>query len=319
VVGAPGGLRLVFCGTPAFAVPSLERLIRLPRFSIAAVVTQPDRPRGRELETIAGPVKQAALDAGITVYQPAKVRTEEAFEFFRSVAPDAVVIIAFGQIIPQRLIDIPRLGWINLHASLLPKYRGAAPIQWAIAEGETRTGLTTMQIDAGMDTGPMLLQWETEIGPDETSPELAERMAVAGADLVERTLDGLASGAVAPRPQDNAAATLAPLLKREHGRIDWTWPAQKIYNRIRGFTPWPGAHTSFRGSRCHIWGRPSDVSAGAAEPGTIQVAGGELRVACGEGTWLRVEAVQIEGRKRIGAKEFTSGARLAPQERFGSD
>lgn len=324
MVSAPGGLRLVFCGTPAIAVPSLERLILLPRFEIAAVVTQPDRPRGRGLETVASPVKQAALAAGIPVYQPAKVRTEEAFEFFRAVAPDVVVIIAFGQIIPQRLIEIPRLGWINLHASLLPKYRGAAPIQWAIAEGETRTGLTTMQIDAGMDTGPMLLQWETEIGSDETSPELAERMAVAGADLVERTLDGLASGAVTPRPQDNAGTTLAPLLKREHGRIDWTWPARKIYNRIRGFAPWPGAYTSFRGGRCHIWGRPADTSAisaaaGSAEPGAIQTAGGDLQVACGEGTWLHVEAVQIEGRRRISAREFVSGARLGSEERFGSD
>lgn len=317
-------MRLVFCGTPALAVPSLERLILLSRFEVAAVVTQPDRPRGRGLETVASPVKQTALAAGIPVYQPAKVRSDEAFEFFRSTSPDAVVIIAFGQIIPQRLIEIPRLGWINLHASLLPKFRGAAPIQWAIAEGETRTGLTTMQIDAGMDTGPILLQWEMGIGPDETAPELAARMAVAGVDLVERTLDGLASGAITPRPQDNAGATLAPLLKREHGRIDWTWPAHKIYDRIRGFAPWPGAYTSFRGSRCHIWGRPADTvatgeAAGSAEPGAIQTAGGDLRVVCGEGTWLRVEAVQIEGRRRISAKEFTSGARLTPQERFGSD
>jgi methionyl-tRNA formyltransferase len=324
VVIGRGVMRLVFCGTPDFAVPSLDRLIRSPRFQIQAVVAQPDRPSGRGLETVSSPVKRTALAAGIPIYQPAKVRTQEAFEFFRRIAPDAVVIIAFGQIIPQRLIEIPRLGWINLHASLLPKYRGAAPIQWAIAEGETRTGLTSMQIDAGMDTGPMLLQWETEIGADETAPELAARMAVAGADLVVNTLDGLHSGSIVPQLQDNALPTMAPLLKREHGRINWAWPAQKIYNRIRGFTPWPGAYTSFRGSRCHIWGRAADgpglgADLGAAAPGTLLTTTGALCVACGEGTWLRVEAVQIEGRKRIRAKEFVSGARLAPEDRFESN
>jgi methionyl-tRNA formyltransferase len=322
VVIARGAMRLVFCGTPAFAVPALERLIREPRFRIEAVVTQPDRPSGRGLETLASPVKQTALAAGIPLYQPVKVRSEESLEFFRKIAPDVVVIIAFGQIIPQRLIDIPRLGWINLHASLLPKYRGAAPIQWAIAEGETRTGLTTMRIDAGMDTGPMLLQWETAIGPDETAPELAARMSVAGADLVERTLDGLASGQVVPRAQENSGATLAPLLKREHGKIDWAWSAAKIYNRIRGFTPWPGAYTFFRGTRCHIWGRPRSQGSAAlapVEPGTTLEISGQLLVACGEGGWLQIESLQLEGRKRIGAKEFLSGARLAEAERFGGD
>lgn len=313
-------MRLVFCGTPAFAVPSLERLIGEPEFQIEAVVTQPDRPRGRGLETVASAVKLVAEAAAVPVYQPAKVRTEEAFDFFRSVVPDAVVIIAFGQIIPQRLIDIPRLGWINLHGSLLPKYRGAAPINWAIAEGETRTGLTTMRIDAGMDTGPMLLQWETEIGPGETAPELAARMAAAGPDLMVATLRGLQSGAIEPRPQDNAQATVAPLLKKENGRINWSWRAEKIYNRMRGFAPWPGAYTTFRGVLCHIWGRPAEKASanlGAAELGTLRVAAGELLVACGEGTWLRVEAVQREGRRRVTAKEFLSGARLGLEERFG--
>ena len=314
-------MRLVFCGTPAFAVPSLERLIREPQFQIEAVLTQPDRPSGRGLETTASPVKRTALAAGIPLYQPAKVRAEEAFEFFRKISPDAVVIIAFGQIVPGRLIEIPRLGWINLHASLLPKYRGAAPIQWAVAEGETRTGLTTMQIDAGMDTGPTLLRWETGIGPDETAPELAARMAVAGADLVVSTLEGLGAGTLVPQAQDHSRATLAPLLKKEQGRIEWSWPAHKIHNRMRGFTPWPGAYTSFRGNRCHIWGRPAEkaemgADAAPAEPGTIRTAAGALYVACGEGTWLRVEAVQADGRKRISAKDFISGARLASDEHF---
>lgn len=310
-------MRVVFCGTPDIAVPTLERLIGEPEFRIEAVVTQPDRPRGRGLEMVASPVKRVAEAAGLRVYQPAKVRTEEAFEFFRQIAPDAVVIIAFGQIIPQRLIDLAPLGWINLHASLLPKYRGAAPIAWAIAQGETRTGLTTMRIDAGMDTGPMLLKWEMEIGPDETAPELAARMAAAGPDLMVRTLRGLAAGTIKPEAQDNSQATMAPMLKREDGKIEWAWRAEKIYNRMRGFTPWPGAYTSFRGTLCHIWGRPAAVEFDSAEPGVLRVASGELYVACGEGTWLRVEGVQREGRKRVTTKEFLSGARLVGGEKFG--
>jgi methionyl-tRNA formyltransferase len=313
-------MRLVFCGTPDFAVPTLERLASEPEFQIEAVVTQPDRPKGRGLETEPSPVKRAALDRGLRIYQPAKVRTEEAFEFFRGVAPDAVVIIAFGQIIPQRLIDLAPLGWINLHASLLPKYRGAAPIAWAIAQGETRTGLTTMRIDAGMDTGPMLLDWQTEISPDETAPDLSARMAAAGPDLMVRTLRGLGQGTLDPRAQDHAQATMAPLLKREDGKIDWAWPAATIYNRMRGFAPWPGAYSAFHGALCHLWGRPAEISApegAAAAAGEIRVISGELHAACGESTWLRIEAVQREGRKRITAREFVSGARLVPGDRFG--
>ncbi|HEV2386863.1 MAG TPA: methionyl-tRNA formyltransferase [Candidatus Acidoferrales bacterium] len=310
-------MRIVFCGTPAFAVPSLERLIREPGFEIEAVVTQPDRPGGRGLTTVASPVKQVALAAGLTVYQPAKVRSDEALDFFRRLAPDAVVIIAFGQIIPPRLIEIARFGWINLHASLLPKYRGAAPIQWAVAEGETRTGLTTMQIDAGLDTGPMLLRWETEIGPEETAPELAARMAGAGPALVVETLRGLAAGLIVPRPQDHSLATSAPMLRKQDGRIDWGWPAKKIYNRIRGLAPWPGAYTTFRGTLCHVWGRPAEL-AESAPPGALRAVGNQLYAACGEATWLRVEAVQREGRKRITGGEFLSGARLAPGDSFGS-
>ncbi len=312
-------MRLVFCGTPAFAVPSLERLIAEPEFEIQAVVTQPDRPRGRGLETAPSPVKRAAQAAALPLYQPAKLRTDEAFEFFAGLQPDAVVIIAFGQIVPQRLIDIPRLGWINLHASLLPRYRGAAPIHWAIAEGEARTGLTTMRIDAGMDTGPMLLRWETAIGPDETAPELAARMAAAGPELVVATLRGLDSGAIEPRPQEHALATLAPILKREDGGIDWGWRAAKIYNRMRGFAPWPGTYTRFRGELCHVRGRPAGEVAASfetSEPGTLRVAGAGLYVACGEGTWLAVEAVQREGRREIPAQDFLRGARLGPGDRF---
>jgi len=313
-------VRIVFCGTPALAVPALERLLREPAFQIEAVVTRPDRPRGRGMAVAASPVKDLALSSGLYVYQPESARSDSAYDFFRRIAPEAVVIIAFGQIIPQRLIEIPALGWINLHASLLPAYRGAAPIHWAIVRGETRTGLTTMRIDAGLDTGPILLQREIEIGPDETAPELAARMAQEGAELVVETLEKVARGEISPRPQDDSLASLAPMLKKEDGRIDWQLAAHAVYNRIRGLAPWPGAYTAFRGRMCHVWGRPAGPPAGAgdAAPGALEVAGGELFVRCGEGTWLRVDAVQLEGRRRVTAREFLSGARLSSGERFGA-
>jgi methionyl-tRNA formyltransferase len=321
-------LKLIFCGTPAFAVPTLRELLAHPDFSIAGVVTQPDRPRGRGQEISISPIKEAAIAAGVSVYQPQKIRTEEAYEYFRGAAPDVVVIIAYGQIIPARLIAIPRLGWINLHGSLLPKYRGAAPIHWAIASGETRTGLTTMRIDAGLDTGPTLLQQETEIAPDDSAPLLYARLAEAGAPLMVETLRGLERGIITPMPQDPSQATLAPPLKKEDGRIDWQLPAQKIYNRMRGFQPWPGAFTQFRGKQCAIWGKPAmpdpsiaagaSLGAGQGTPGTIRASRGEVDVACGEQTVLRLEFLQREDRKRIAAREFANGARLAPGERFGS-
>jgi methionyl-tRNA formyltransferase len=316
-------LRIIFCGTPQFALPTLRELLAQAEFKVEGVVTQPDRPRGRGQEMSGSLVKDAAVAAGIPVYQPQKIRAEEAYEYFRSAAPDVVVIIAYGQIIPARLIAIPRLGWINLHGSLLPKYRGAAPIHWAIASGETRTGLTTMQIDAGLDTGPILLKHETEITPDETAPQLYARLAEAGARLMVATLRGLERGTITPTPQDDSQATLAPPLKKEDGRIDWSLPAQKIYNRIRGFQPWPGAFTTFRGKQCVIWGKPapSDTTAQTsphAETGTITVSGSEVDVACGDATALRLEFVQLEGRKKIAAREFANGARLVAGERFGS-
>ena len=312
-------LRIVFCGTPEFAVPSLHHLLAQPDFQVVGVVTQPDRPRGRSLAISSSPVKEAAVGAGVPVYQPAKIKSDEAFEFFKQAAPDAVVIIAYGQIIPQRLIEIPRLGWINLHGSLLPKYRGAAPIHRAIMNGENRTGLTTMNIDAGLDTGPMLLQFETEIGPDETAPELYARLSEAGAPLVAETLRGLDSGNITPKPQDNSQASFAPPLKKEEGRIDWSLSAQQIYNRIRGLQPWPGAFTSFRGKNCAVWGRPMLMpSAAAGLPGEILKAENSVVVSCGGATALRLEFVQLEGRKRVTALEFANGARLAPGDRFGN-
>src|SRR5579863_341127 len=277
-------LRIVFCGTPEFAVPSLRRLVERPEFSLEAVVTQPDRPRGRGQHISSSPVKEAALEIGLHVYQPETIKSESSQEFLKRVAPDAVVIIAYGQIIQAGLLTIPRLGWLNLHASLLPRYRGAAPIHWAIANGETVTGLTTMQIDAGMDTGPTLLRREIEIGPDETTPELAERMREIGADLIADTLTQFDRGEISPAPQDGKGSTHAPILKKEDGRIDWSRPAQQIYNRMRGFTPWPGAYTTFRGQTCHLWGRPGSPGAVGAEAtiGQIISESKEIHVVCGE-------------------------------------
>jgi methionyl-tRNA formyltransferase len=250
------------------------------------------------------------------VHQPLKIQSDDSFDWLAGIAPEAVVIIAYGQIISQRLLGIPRHGWINLHASLLPKYRGAAPIHWAIVNGESRTGLTTMRIDAGLDTGEILLQQEITIGPRETTPELASRMAEAGTLLMEKSLLGLRSGSLTPHPQDHSAATYAPLLKRQDGRIPWALTAAGIYNRIRGFAPWPGAFTTFRGRLCQVWGAPSPGTT-PAPVGRIFRVQGELFVACGSGTLLRLESVKLEGRKRVEAGEFALGVRLKDGESFG--
>ncbi len=327
--GPPGGgrgsmMRIVFCGTPEFAVPTLKHLLAQTHFEIVGVITQPDRPKGRGQEIPFSPVKEAALAAKVPVHQPEKIRDPEIEALLRKFSPDFVVIIAYGQIIPARLLGIPKLGWINLHASLLPKYRGAAPINWAIVNGETRTGLTTMRIDAGMDTGEMLLQREMAIEPKETAPELAAHMSACGGAIMAETLRGLAAGSITPKPQNHAEASYAPMLKKEDGRIDWKNPAIAIYNRMRGFAPWPGAYTTFRGQTCHVWGEPvskeeADLQSGAtgAAPGTLSGGENELFISCGGATVLRVAAVKLEGRKLVKATDFANGARLKNGERFG--
>jgi methionyl-tRNA formyltransferase len=310
-------LRLLFCGTPAFAVPSLQHLRSQSDFDIVAVITQPDRPRGRGQQISSSPVKEAALAAGIPVHQPEKIRSPEVQTLLQALAPDAIVIIAYGQIIPARLLSIPRLGWINLHASLLPKYRGAAPINWAIANGEATTGLTSMRIDAGMDTGDMLLQKAIPIEAQETTPALASRMAPAGAPLMAETLRRVAADTITPQPQNQAEATYAPLLKKEDGRIDWNRPAQEIFNRIRAFEPWPGAYTSFRGQTCHLWGEPFALrTLPGSAPGTLLREENQILVACGHATLLRLLSVKLQGRKQVSAVEFAHGARLTQRERF---
>lgn len=307
-------LKLVFCGTPAFAVPTLEKLVEAG-FAVPLVVTQPDRPKGRGMELALSPVKQAALRQGLQVGQPDKIKNNQEFrEQLATLDPDAVIVVGYGRIIPQWMIDLPPMGNLNLHGSLLPKYRGAAPLQWAIARGETLTGVTTMRIDAGLDTGDILLQKEIPIASEDTAVTLAPRMAAIGADLMVETLHGLSAGAVHPRPQDHSRATLAPILKKEDGRIDFQLNAQEILNRLRGFQPWPGAYTSFRGKNLHIW--TAEPVARAVAVSEVLVENGRLIVGCGSGA-LQVLEVQLEGKKRMAAADFVHGYQPRTGEKLG--
>ncbi|HLH18621.1 MAG TPA: methionyl-tRNA formyltransferase [Bryobacteraceae bacterium] len=308
-------MRLAFLGTPQFAVPTLERTVAAGH-EVLAVITQPDRPRGRGQVPAAPPVKEAALRLGLPVYQPERIRRPEAVELLSGLNLDAMVAVGYGQIIPQSIIDLVPLGIINVHASLLPKYRGAGPVQWAILNGETRTGVTTMRIDAGLDTGDMLLKAETEIGAEETAVELGRRLAGMGADLLVETLAGLAAGTIVPEKQDPAQATYAPLLKKEDGRIEWSRPAAAIHNQVRGLQPWPGAYTAFRGHTLHVWrAKVRGLGSGVWEPGRV-VGLRPLVIACGEGELELIE-VQMEGRKRISAADFVNGQRIEEGEQLG--
>jgi methionyl-tRNA formyltransferase len=302
-------------GTPSFAVPSLERLA--DGHTVVAVCTQPDRPKGRGRDLAQSPVKEAALRLGIDVHQPERIRRPESVALLQRIAPELIVVVGYGQIIPQSIIDIPPLGILNVHASLLPKYRGAAPIQWAIANGETVTGVTIMRINAGLDTGPILLQWETVIAPEETAIELGDRLSHAGAALLIEAIDGLVSGAIVPQPQDDCAATHAAILKKEDGRIDWNLPASAIHARARGFLPWPGVYTSFRGQALQIYRcRPAAESA-AGSPGSLHPRKHGLLVSCGESTALELVEVQLAGRRRMTAEAFLNGNRVVENELLG--
>jgi methionyl-tRNA formyltransferase len=308
-------MNLVFAGTPAFAVPTLEKLVEAG-FPVRLVVTQPDRPRGRGMELTASPVKQCALRVGIPVLQPEKIKSNEEFRAeLTALKPDAIVVVGYGRIIPQWMIDLPPLGNLNVHASLLPMYRGAAPIQWAIARGETVTGVTTMRIDAGLDTGDILLQRELPIATADTGETLTPRLAAIGADLMLETLRGLRDGTILPRAQDHSRASLAPILKKEDGRIDFHRPATEIWNRLRGFQPWPGAYTTFRGKSLHIWSaRPVDMDVPYA---TIQMEGHLPLAGCAPGTALELIELQVEGKKRMSGRDFVNGYRPYNGELLG--
>lgn len=313
-------MKAVFLGTPEFAVATLERMLEAG-IEVAEVVTQPDRPQGRKQEMIPSPVKAAALRLRLPVYQPERIRRAEALEHLRAIAPDVMVVVGYGQLIPQAVIDIPRLGIVNVHGSVLPELRGAAPIQWSVARGYEKTGVTTMCIDAGLDTGDVVDSWETEIGPEETALELNPRLAAAGAELLVKTLAGLAAGSAKKIPQDNDKATYAPILKKEDGRIDWRKPAKEIHNQVRGLLPWPGAHTVFRGQTLQIWrARMTDRRWDLAPGSLIREHGvGEAGVFAVGGDSVAIELleVQAEGRKRMAADVFANGSRLVEAEQLG--
>ncbi|HEU5457940.1 MAG TPA: methionyl-tRNA formyltransferase [Terracidiphilus sp.] len=313
-------MKLVFCGTPLFAVPTLQALLDAGH-DIPLVVSQPDRPVGRAHQITAPPVKQTALAAGLAVTQPEKIRNNQDFRAqLEAIAPEAIVVVAYGRIIPPWMLALPSLGCINLHASLLPKYRGAAPIQWALAMGESVTGNTTMLLEEGLDTGPILLQQEISIGPDQTAPELFDVLAARGAPLIAETLKGLADGSLQPRPQDHAQATLAPLLTREDGRMDFAQhTALQLHNRWRGFQPWPGAFTSLDGKKLIVHRMQVAELSGLppAQPGQLRVADGKVLAACARNTWLELIELQLEGKKRLPAAEFLRGTQPGPDVRLG--
>ena len=310
---------LVFCGTPNFAVPTLEKLVQAGH-SVPLVVTQPDRPRGRGMELSVSPVKNAALRLGIAVVQPAAIKNNAEFrDQLSAIRPDAIIVVGYGRIIPQWMIDLPRSGNVNLHASLLPKYRGAAPIQWAIANGESVTGVTTMRIDAGLDTGDILMQREIPIAADDTAETLGPKLAAIGADLMIETLRGLESGQVPPTPQDHSQATLAPILKKEDGRMDFARSAKDLFNRLRGFQPWPGAFTTFKSKTLQVHRAQPVQRTVKTTPGEIAVEGTRLFVGCGlhADTTLELLEVQLEGKRRMAAQEFINGYRPKSGDRLG--
>jgi methionyl-tRNA formyltransferase len=322
-------MNLVFCGTPKFAVPTLQNLVEAGH-SVPLVITQPDRPRGRGMELSISPVKDAALRLGLTVQQPATIKNNAEFrDRLAAIAPDAIIVVGYGRIIPQWMIDLPRFGNLNLHASLLPKYRGAAPIQWAIANGESVTGVTTMRIDAGLDTGDILLQRELPIVTEDTSETLGPKLASIGADLMVETLKLLAEGKLQSQPQNHSQATLAPILKREDGRMDFTRTATDLFNRLRGFQPWPGAFTLFKGKTLQVHrARPAQnahKSTAKLSPGEISIEAARLLIGCGvhqkqgneNDTALDLLEVQLEGKRRMTAQEFINGYRPQSGDHLG--
>ncbi len=322
MISSAAKLRLVFCGTPEFAVPTLEALIA-ENHEIALVVTQPDRPVGRKQILTAPPVKQTALAHGLEVTQPEKIKNNLEFHAqLEAIAPDAIVVVAYGRIIPKWMLDLPRLGCINLHGSLLPKYRGAAPIQWAVAMGEQVTGNTTMLLEEGLDTGPILLQQQISVRPEQTSIDLFHELSVAGAPLVVKTLAGLADGTLKAQPQDHSQATLARILDREDGRMNFAaHTAIELWNRWRGFQPWPGAFTTLEEKKLIVqklgavgWKHPNGAN---RLPGEVLVEGQRIFVACAGGTILELLEVQPEGRNRMTAVEFLHGNALPTGTRLG--
>ena len=311
-------MKLVFCGTPQFAVPTLLALIDAGH-QIELVLTQPDRPSGRGMQLVAPPVKQMAEPAGLEIYQPEKIKNnQELRDKLTAIAPDAIIVVAYGRIIPKWMLELPRLGNINLHGSLLPKYRGAAPIQWAIAHGETVTGVTTMRLDEGLDTGDILLKCEVPIGPAETAVDLYPKLSQIGAEVMIQTLAGLEAGSITPQPQPVTGVSLAPILTRDDGTIDFARSAKEIYDRWRGFQPWPGAWTTLEGKKLLVSRMIPALVAASAAAGQVEVDHGHLFASCADGSWISLEEVQLEGKKRMPSEDFLRGHSLKSGDRLGS-
>lgn len=310
-------MRLIFCGTPDFAVPTLQAVIAAGH-EVSLVLSQPDRPIGRTGQVNPTPVKQAAQEHGIPVAQPEKLKHNDTLRAqVAARSPDAIVVVAYGRILPQWMLDLPRLGCLNGHASLLPRWRGAAPIQWAIASGDEQTGVTTMRLDAGLDTGPMLLKQVVEITPSTTAPELFLSLAEIGAQLMVATLAGLEAGTITPQEQDDTKATLAPILTRDDARIDFSRGASVIDQRFRGFQPWPGAYTSLRGKKLIVHAMHLANEAVEGKPSTLILEEGKMLVPCGDGSAVIFDEVQLEGRKRMPADEFLRGFQVKSGELLG--
>jgi methionyl-tRNA formyltransferase len=311
-------LRIIFMGTPELACASLQALIDADATQVVAVVTQPDRPKARDLKLLPSPVKELALKAGLAVLQPERARNEAFIQQLRELRPDLIAVAAYGQILPEDILNLPPHGCLNVHTSLLPKYRGAAPIQWSILNDDAETGVTIMKMDAGLDTGDILTQEMTVIQPEDNSGTLHDRLAKIGAALLVKTIPDYVSGKIAPQPQNNAEASYAPKIKKQDGRIDWTKSARFIWNRVRGFTPWPGTFTELRGESpariLKIW--QASVSDGSGTPGEILRADKTgILVACGEGA-LQIHTLQREGGKRLAAQDFLAGCPLRPGQAF---
>lgn len=312
-------MRVAFFGTPDFAVPSLRQLAA-SRHELVRVVSRPDKPVGRDQVVTPPAVVLAAQRLGLEVWQPPSLKGEQAAQELAAVAADAAVVVAYGRLIPERLLAIPRHGFVNLHPSLLPRHRGPSPIQWALVCGDRTTGVTTMRLDEGMDTGPILLQRRVEIDRRDTAELLGSRLAEIGAELLVETLDRLEAGQLTAHPQPEDGANLTPMLRREFGKVDWSMPARQLVNRLRGFTPWPGLYSTFRGSRLKIFGldEVAPPPPGDEPPGSVLIADAAgIMVRCGRGTAVRITEMQREGRRRLPADAFQIGERVSRGERLG--
>ena len=310
-------MKVVFFGTPDFAVPTLQRLVESDH-ELALVVTRPDKPVGRRQVMTPPPVAVVAREAGLPVAQPPSLKKGSFLDELRPLRPDVAVVVAYGRLIPPAMLEIPELGCVNLHPSLLPRHRGPSPIQWTLVSGDRVTGVTTMLLDEGMDTGPVLLQRSTEVDPKETTEQLAPRLAVIGAELMVETLDGLADGSVQPRAQSDQGANVTPMLRRSFAKVDWDTPARQLINRLRGFTPWPGLYCTLRGGRVKLHGlEEAAFERGDETPGTVLAADETgIVVRCGRQTAVRITELQREGRRRMPVDAFQIGERVTSGELF---